>query len=165
MKIWWHDLQQREQHLILGGSFVLLAVILWAFIWLPYQKNKNTLQLQIHARGQQLIEITQIAAQVQSTDKSQQSGNSMLARGNKSLLRLTDESARAAGLAAALKRIEPDTEQRVQVWLENASFDKLIAWLEVIEGKYSIRVESSSINKVSNKTTGTVNARISLRGQ
>lgn len=164
MKSWWKDLQQREQQLILGGALVLATVILWAFLWLPYQKSKNTLQTQIHARGQQLIEITQIAAQAQTSGNSSQSGNAMLARGSKSLLRITDESARASGLAAALKRIEPDTDQRVQVWLENASFDKLITWLEVMESKYSIRVESSSINKISKKTTGTVNARISLRG-
>lgn len=163
MKSWWQDLQQREQQLILGGSLVLGIVILWAFLWLPYQKNKNNLQTQIQARGEQLIEITQIVAHTQAADKSPQSSNSALARGNRSLLRMTDESARAAGLAAALKRIEPDTDKRVQVWLENADFDKLIAWLEVIESKYSIRVESTSINKVSKKTTGAVNARISLR--
>ncbi|MCF6263681.1 MAG: type II secretion system protein M [Xanthomonadales bacterium] len=165
MKTWWQDLQQREQQLILGGSIALLAVILWAFVWLPYQQNKDSLQTQIHARGQQLVEITQIAAQAKAAGKSPQTANSTAARGNRSLLQITDESARAAGLAAALKRIEPDTDKQVQVWLENANFDKLITWLEVIEGKYSIRIESASINKVSKKTSGAVNARISLREQ
>lgn len=162
MKQWWKELQQREQQLIMGGSIVLIMVLLWAFAWLPYQQYKNTLQTRINARGQQLIEITKIVSKARAISKPGQTTGSTPARGDRSLLRITDESARAAGLAAALKRIEPDSDNQVQVWLENADFDKLISWLELVEGKYAITVESSSINKVSNQATGAVNAHLSL---
>lgn len=163
MKQWWHDLQQREQQLILIGTLLLAMVLLWAFAWLPYQQNKENTQSRINARGKQLIEITQIAARAQNVKQTGQPAASATSRGARSLLRITDESARAAGLAAALKRIEPDSEKQVQVWLENADFDKLISWLELIDNKYAITVHSTSINKVSKNTVGAVNAHITLR--
>ena len=163
MKHWWQDLQQREQQLILIGMLILTMVLLWAFAWLPYQLSKENLQSRINARGKQLIEITQIAARARNLKQVGQTASNTATRGTRSLLRITDESARAAGLAAALKRIEPDSEKQVQVWLENADFDKLISWLELIDHKYAITVQSTSINKVSKNTAGAVNAHMTLK--
>lgn len=163
MKHWWQNLQQREQQLIFIGTVLLAITLLWAFAWLPYQHSKANMQSRINARGTQLIEINQIAARVRNLKQSGHSAGNLPTRGARSLLRITDESARAAGLAAALKRIEPDAEKQVQVWLENANFDKLISWLELIDNKYTITVQSAGINKVSKNTTGTVNAHITLR--
>ena len=165
MKHWWQNLQQREQQLITAGTLALILVILWAFVWLPYQQKRVELQSQISSREQQLIELSQISAHVQALRKIGQPGQlaqNTKARGTRSLLQVTDESARAAGLAAALKRIEPDTENMVQVWLEGADFDKLAGWLELIDAQYAISVESASINRPSANISGAVNAHITL---
>ena len=51
-------------------------------------------------------------------------------------------------------------EGRVNVWLENASFDVCVAWLEDIGRRYGVTVEELSIDRAAN--AGMVNARITL---
>jgi len=162
---WWSGLQKREQQAILVGAGLLLLVMLWAFGWQPYQQDQSKLAARIEARQHQLIEVNQIASRAKAMQGRQQSTVHTNARGDRSLLRLSDETARAAGLAAALKRIEPDSDQRVQVWLEAAPFDPLISWLEQLEKQYGVSVDSASISRVSSAVSGSVNAHITLQEQ
>jgi general secretion pathway protein M len=76
------------------------------------------------------------------------------------LLTLVDRTVKQAGLSEALKRVEPDGESKVKVRLENAVFDATVGWLESMQQRYSIRVESISIDAQDNP--GTVNIRLTL---
>ncbi len=165
IKQWWHGLQAREQQFLSIAGVLLVLVLLWAFAWLPYQQAREQLSSRIESRELQFTELSQIALQAKTLRQSRQnggSGQSDSKREGRSLLRLADETVRAAGLAAALKRIEPASDQQAQVWLENASFDRLIGWLESLEKNYSVRVESANISRPKNSGTGTVNARLGL---
>ncbi len=161
---WWQELEPRERLFLQAGGAVLVLLILWALVWLPYQQATEQLQTKIDSREQQFAELRQIAAQVKASDKPGQMSilNQQSARAGRSLLRLADETVRSAGLAAALKRIEPESDQRAQVWLENASFDRLIGWLESLEKNYTVNIESANISRSANAGDGTVNARIGL---
>ena len=79
----------------------------------------------------------------------------------RSLLSVTDGSARTAGLGDALKRVEPDGSTGVRVWLEGAPFDSVIGWLRVMSSSYGVDVDSASIERTA--TAGRVNARLSLQ--
>lgn len=165
IKQWWQKLELRERLFLKTGGTVLTLIIIWAFVWLPYQQSREELYSKIINREQQFLELQQIAAQIKAASKSTANRNTsqqLAARNGRSLLRLADETVRSAGLAAALKRIEPESEQRAQVWLENASFDRLIGWLESLEGSYTVRVSSANISRPANSGSGIVNARIGL---
>jgi general secretion pathway protein M len=58
-----------------------------------------------------------------------------------SLLATTDSSARAHGLAKAVKRVQPEGQRSVRVWLEQAPFDDVMLWLNTLAGDYGIRVD------------------------
>jgi general secretion pathway protein M len=79
----------------------------------------------------------------------------------RSLLSVTDDSARSAGLGAALKRVEPDGSTGVRVWLEDASFDSVAGWLSVMDTHYGVDVDSATLERAA--TTGRINARLSLQ--
>jgi len=81
---------------------------------------------------------------------------------NQSLLALVDRTVKQAGLARALKRVEPEGSDKVKVRLEQAGFDAMIGWLESLQLRYSIRVENISIDAQDNP--GSVNVRLTLVG-
>lgn len=164
IKQWWQALEPRERLFLRIGSALLTLLLLWAFAWLPYQQATKQLHSKIDSREQQFAELRQISAQVKNSASSGQINtlNTQPDRAGRSLLRLADETVRAAGLAAALKRIEPETDTRAQVWLENASFDRLIGWLESLEKNYSVSIESANISRPASAGNGTVNARVGL---
>lgn len=63
-------------------------------------------------------------------------------------------------LANAIQRMEPASNSRVNVWLERADFDQVAIWLEQMELRYGIRVESFQFDRSSQ--TGLVDGRLTL---
>ena len=57
------------------------------------------------------------------------------------MLAVTDSTARAGGLAAELKRVEPEGRDSVRVWLDGAAFDVLVKWLVTLSSTHGIQVE------------------------
>jgi general secretion pathway protein M len=79
----------------------------------------------------------------------------------RSLLSVADSEARTARLGPALKRVEPEGEDAVRVWLDGASFDELVAWLEVMSSRYGADVDTITLERA--EGAGLVNARLTLR--
>ena len=69
-------------------------------------------------------------------------------RGAQSLFALVDSSSKQAGLSQVVKRVEPEGEARVRIWLENAKFDDTIDWLFLLHARYQINVERITIDAV-----------------
>src|SRR5581483_1437548 len=81
-------------------------------------------------------------------------------RQGKSLLALADATARSAGLAGSLKRVEPAGGRSVRVTFEVANFDVLMNWLDALARDYGVEVTDFSADKV--EGLGLVNARATL---
>lgn len=60
----------------------------------------------------------------------------------------------------ALKRFEPSGEQKIKVWVDNASFDKVIAWLARLKRDLGVKVEQISVDK--DDEPGRISARMTL---
>jgi general secretion pathway protein M len=54
-----------------------------------------------------------------------------------------DRTAKASRLADAMKRLQPDGDDRVRVWLEDASFDDVMQWLYNLEQRQGVRAVSA----------------------
>jgi type II secretory pathway component PulM len=66
-------------------------------------------------------------------------------------------------MAAAIERIEPgQNEREVRIWLRDASFDAMIAWLATLVNDYGLTSRQLSINQSSQQASGLVNVRIDL---
>ena len=77
-----------------------------------------------------------------------------------SLVVVIDRTARESGLGSALTGTQPSGNGALQVRLEKASFDSMVAWLARLSDQNAIRVESATIDAAG---PGLVNAGLVLR--
>ena len=158
MKAWWETLSARERLLVIGGLGLTLALLGYALVWEPFRTSHRQLQQRVAEQRADLIWMRQAAREVKRL-----SGNAGTSptRDGRSLLTLVDQTARAAGLARALKRVAPQGEDKLSAQLDGVEFDKLIPWLGTLEHDHRIAIVNLSIDRAN--ATGLVNARVILR--
>lgn len=158
MKAWWETLSARERLLVIGGLGLTLALLSYALVWEPFRTSHRQLQQRVAEQRADLIWMRQAAREVKRL-----SGNAGTSptRDGRSLLTLVDQTARAAGLASALKRVAPQGEDKLSAQLDGVEFDKLIPWLGMLEHDHRIAIVNLSIDRAN--ATGLVNARVILR--
>lgn len=158
MKAWWETLSARERLLVIGGLGLTLALMGYALVWEPFRTSHRQLQQRVAEQRADLIWMRQAAREVKRL-----SGNAGTSptRDGRSLLTLVDQTARAAGLASALKRVAPQGEDKLSAQLDGVEFDKLIPWLGMLEHDHRIAIVNLSIDRAN--ATGLVNARVILR--
>ncbi len=126
MIAYWRRLQSRERGLIGVAALVVAAVLVWTLVWEPLQEARESLAERIAGQRALLDWLDRVAPEVDRLRESRQSQPSL--EGG-STLSVIDRGARAAGLAGALKRIEPGNRDEVRVVFEQASFPDLMGWL------------------------------------
>jgi len=102
--------------------------------------------MELHTQGE---EITRLEASMKS---------SAMEGEDQTLLILASTTAKEKKIS--FKRIQPDGEGFLQIWLEEANFNALLLWLSDIERKNGIHVAQISVERT--KRDGFVNARITL---
>ena len=160
MKQWLNSLEPRERRLVLGGAVLGSCLLLYLLAWEPFVGKVEQLRAS-HSEQQALLEWMQGAAREvkQLSHGTRRPGQ---AASGQSLLALIDSTAKAARLGTALKRVQPDGEQRVQVWLEEAPFDDVVAWLEGLDRRQAATLESSVF--VAKDKPGLVDVRLVFAG-
>lgn len=154
---YWNNLQARERRTLLIGAVSLGVLFIYAVIWEPHQQAMQHLRDQIQGQQQDLAWMQQAA---QTLRQHQASTPVRQSNGNASLLTVVDSSAKQNKLGDALKRVQPDGQQRVQVWLEKAGFDDLLRWIDQLERRLGVSVNSLFIEKGAEK--GQVEAKLVL---
>ncbi len=145
----------RQQQVLLIGGIAVAVMLIWAFVWDPLNNARNGLRQQLTEQQSTAIWLEQIRPLAMVRDTS---GKGL--PDNKSLLRLADETLRAAGMAAAIERIEPGDEGQVRIWLRDASFDQLAGWLVQIANQYSVFAEQLNASRAND--SGLVNVRLEI---
>lgn len=159
MKEYWMQLKPRERQLLsVGGGILLLTIVYLAMIE-PLFNSTGRLQQQV--REQEKL-VQWMKGAVAEARTLQRSGVRTANMGGQSLLSLVDQTAKQGQLGDAVKRVEPDGNQRVRVWLERASFDDILRWVEGLQNNYAIELETVVVDK--EETPGRVNARLTFQG-
>ncbi len=127
MNDWWRGLSPRERRLLGGGGALVLSLALYLLVWEPWQQQRTELRHTVAALHADLIWMRQAAARLPAAQGSTGIGTG--AQGV-ALATLIDRSVRSAGLDSALRRIEPQADGSLQLWLDNAGFSDLLAWLD-----------------------------------
>jgi len=73
---------------------------------------------------------------------------------------LVDRVGREAGLAGSLRGTQPNTTGGVRVQLEAAPFDTMVTWLDTLDRRYGLAIESITVDRT--PAPGLVNASISF---
>ena len=148
-------LEVRERRFLLAGAIVLLFSVVFLAVVQPLRSYHANLENRVAAE-RELVAWMRGAAEV-----LQQRGPRQAATDRSgSLLATADASARDAGLAQALRRIQQDGEDAVRVRLESAGFDTVIVWLENLEQRYGIVPSEMTVERID--TPGMVNASLTL---
>ena len=157
MKAWWESLATRERTLVSSGVVVALAVLGYLLVWEPFQTRHRQLQQSVAEQRADLTWMRQAAQEIQRL-----SGAAQPKSDGRSLLTLVDQTARTAGLGAALKQIAPQGDDKLSARLDGVEFDKLLPWLGALEREYPIVLINLSVDRT--ETAGLVNARVILQG-
>lgn len=158
MKTWWEGLSSRERLLVAGGATLTLVLLLYALAWQPFQASHRRLRQNVAEQRAELAAMRQMAQEIKQLSGS---GSKPATTEGRSLLTLVDQTARAAGLGAALKRVTPQGEDRLGVQFDAVEFDKLVTWLGALERDHRIVIVNLTVDRAA---AGRVNARLIVQG-
>ena len=162
MKEWFDNLDPRERRILIIGAVTLLVVLLYLLAWEPLIKNTATLEKSNRENQELLLWMEQSAEEAKQLQaKLQASGPSGSTQGQ-SLLGTIDRTAKIGNLGKSVKRVQPDGQSKARVWLENASFNDTVKWLESLQRQQGIHIVTSVIEK--QEEPGLVNVRLVLEG-
>jgi general secretion pathway protein M len=159
MKEWLEGLDARERLLVIGGASLLVVFLLFVLVWLPMRAGYNNLKASVAEQRETAIWMQRSAQQLAGLKRS--GGAAPTGLGGRSLLAVTDSTARAGGLGAELKRVEPEGRDSVRVWLDGASFDVLVKWLATLSSTHGIQVDNATLER--SDVAGRVDARLTLQ--
>lgn len=154
---WLASLEPRERRLVISGAVLLIVMILYVAIWEPLTSSVEDLRATSRDQQTTLAWMKTASTEIRQLLGSQ--GRAKAASGQ-SLLTLVDSTAKSSGLGTAVKRVQPDGDRKVRVWMEGASFDEVIRWLVQLESRHGIGIESSVFELKEN--AGRVDARLVL---
>jgi general secretion pathway protein M len=159
MREWLEGLDARERLQVMGGAALLVVFLLFVLVWLPVRTGYNNLKASVAEQRETATWMQRSAQQLAGLKRS--GGAAPAGLGGRSLLAVTDSTARAGGLGAELKRVEPEGRDSVRVWLDGASFDVLVKWLATLSSTHGIQVDSATLER--SDVAGRVDARLTLQ--
>ena len=158
MRDWLEGLEARERLLVMAGAGLLVVFFVIVLVWLPVRAGYTDLKTSVTEQRETAAWMQRSAQQLASLKRS---GGSSAGLGGRSLLAVTDSTARAGGLGAELKRVEPEGRDSVRVWLDGAAFDVLVKWLATLSSTHGIQVDNATLERTG--AAGRVNVRLTLQ--
>jgi general secretion pathway protein M len=155
---WWQSQSARDRRVLGIGAVVIALLLAWSFIWYPLARARAQLEARVERERTDLVWMRQAGGELQALRAKGARGQ--VDRQGKSLFALADVTARGAGLATALKRVEPTGPKSVRASFESANFDALIGWVDALMRDYGVQITDLSADRV--EGLGLVNARVVL---
>jgi general secretion pathway protein M len=149
-------LTQRERVVLGIGGISALLIVVYSFVWQPWQEDLNRLRIQVPLKKETLAWMNQQKSLVKPLLKK---ANQKSKSSDKPLLTVVERSAKQSKMDAYIRRMSPGEEGQVKLWLTDANFEQWITWLEKLR-KAGVEVESASINQAGNNR---VTIRVTLK--
>lgn len=153
MKSWYSQLTQREQLSLLLMGLALGLYLVYVLMVSPLNGARDQLARQNEGVAESLQRVDVMVSQIMTQRNSGAPG-----RQRRNLTTLINRSTAAMDLQVS--RLQPNSRGEIQVRMEGASFDDLLAWLHQVEHRESLLVREVSITQAG--TAGRVNATIRL---
>jgi general secretion pathway protein M len=152
---WLDGLAPRERNLVYAAAALLGIAIVYFAIVLPVTSAARHRDARIVQKTSDLAWMRQVAPQVLAAAAS---GSGIA--GDESLVVLVDRTARESGIGSSIRDQTPAGQNGLQLRLEGAPFDLLMAWLANLQQQYGVRVDGAIIGATS--APGLVNANLTL---
>ena len=154
LKPWWQSLVYRERLIVSALVVIVILFLFQIMVWKPlYQGRDNAL----NSVDKQEKLLTWMQSQAQLA--SQLKGNTSATQVNgQSLSQRINTSAKQSKVT--ISRFQTAGDKSVQVWLEAIEFSSLMHWLEQIQSRYGIQLESISISETAKQGRVSVQAKL-----
>ena len=159
MKNWFESLDAREQLFVSAGAVVVIIVLAYALLWIPFDTGHRKLRTDVANLQQSLAELKPLGARVASSGQGVK--NAPL-RSQKSPIIIVDETLQNRNLDGYRRRSQPTTNTGIRVEFENVAFDELVVWLGDLSDQYSMHVQAGSFTTGSQAVPGRINATVTL---
>lgn len=153
MKQWFAGLTQREQLSLLIMAVAVSLYLLFVVFLAPLSEARDRMALQNRSVVESLQRVDALVSQIMHL---RENGNDSSTRRN--LTSLINSS--TSSFQLQVNRLQPNSRGEVQVRLENAAFDDLVAWLYQVEYSEGLLILEASITQTG--TVGRVNATVRL---
>lgn len=152
MKAWFFGLQPRERAIVVVGAVAAAIIVLWGFVLKPLGDMAAELRTSVELKQQLLADVARVEATAPGAVAANLQGT------GQTLLVVVSNTAAAHGLG------QPRTRQNgpsgIDVTLQGAPFDSLVAWLITLHDTYGVDVETASFNSA--REPGLVNGQVLL---
>lgn len=158
MKQWFLGLSQRERLMVSAATTVVGVFLLYLLIWQPISNHFQQLAQDVSNDNETLLWMKQAASELR-----QLRGNDPLAnrpQGRQFVLGMIERTAKSGKLGGVMKRVQPEGQNGVRVWFEDAAFDDVLQWLAILDSAHGLLVKEITIEKQQNP--GLVNVRVLL---
>lgn len=157
MKTWYYEKEPHERQIILVVGAILAIALFYLLVWSPITEGYANKKKQVEAQRELLSWMQSNSTRI---NQLQGSGKSTRAGSDGPLLSTVDRTVKSSKLGSSMKRLEPQGENKVQIWFENTEFDALVDWLTQLSSQYQIQVNTINIDR--QDAPGQVNARVVL---
>lgn len=155
LRQWLEGLAPRERNLVyVAAALIGIAVVYFAVV-LPTTSAVRQREARIAQKTSDVAWMRQVAPQVMAAAAAGAGTAS-----NESLVVLVDRTARESGIGASIRDQSPAGQTGLQLRLEGAPFDVLMAWLASLQQQYGVRVDAAMIGAAN--APGLVNASLTL---
>lgn len=160
MKAWWYRLSEREQRLIRISAILALVAAFWWGIWQPLQQQLQQSSDALKRAQIQYEQVQQQAEQILALRGSQPAAASQ-AKFSGSLSQLAGSTSKR--YQQRISRMQPASDNRLQLYLDDSEFNQLLAWLAYLHGR-GVTVDAVDLDAVDNRPGYVKIKRLVLRG-
>lgn len=151
---WLDGLAPRERNLVyVAAAFLGIAIVYFAIV-LPVTSAARHREARIVQKTSDVAWMRQVAPQVMAAAAAGGMAS------DESLVVLVDRTARESGIGSSIRDQTPAGQNGLQLRLEGAPFDLLMAWLANLQQQHGVRVDGAIIGATS--APGLVNANLTL---
>ena len=152
---WLDGLAPRERNLVYVAAALLGIAVVYFAVVLPVTSAARHREARIVQKTSDLAWMRQVAPQVMAAAAA---GGGMAS--DESLVVLVDRTARESGIGSSIRDQTPAGQNGLQLRLEGAPFDLLMAWLANLQQQHGVRVDGAIIGAAN--APGLVNANLTL---
>ncbi|MDE2305614.1 MAG: type II secretion system protein M [Gammaproteobacteria bacterium] len=154
LRAWIEGLEPRERYFVLGGAIVLAVTLMVSLVLMPLDAALSRALAGNQRRRGDLEWMRVNAAEIRA------GAATVRAPSAEPPLVLVDRTARDAGLGEALRGTQPAGDGGLQVQLQGAAFDAMIAWIGQLDARYGLAVRTITVDR--DARTGTVDANLTF---
>ncbi|WP_263078638.1 type II secretion system protein M [Endozoicomonas sp. Mp262] len=151
-KDWYERLASKDRNALLALTVFITVTLFYLLAWEPLDDWSGRQQEDYSQQLETMNWMQQHLDKARELEKKKKSG-----AGQKELSSIVTTQARQTGVI--ISRIQPD-QKGVAVWVEDAAYQKLLAWLVILKNRHFVNVQQIKIDRL--KEEGRVKGYVHL---